>query len=127
MLSSNMGTIADADGVGSSRAKGCGDEVLLHLKVAGGVIVDARFMCKGCSEAVIAMEALTDRIKGMDISEVAKIDLRGLTVDVHATAMAMDALERAAENYIHNRPLDFALKKILGYKEGTGAECGFED
>ncbi|GEM_PF-4085548 len=122
-----MGTITNPDGVGSARAKGCKDEVLLHLKIVSGIIVDARFVAKGCVESVLAMEALTDRIKGMDVQESTKIDLRGLTVDVHATELALDALERAAENYIHNRPADFIFKKILGYKEGTDPECGFED
>jgi nitrogen fixation NifU-like protein len=126
-MTSNMGTIQNPDGVGSARASGCKDEALLHLKVSAGIIVDAKFVSKGCVESVLALEALTDRIKGMDIQQATKIDLKGLTVDIHATELALDALERAAENYIHNRPADFMFKKIMGYKEGTDPECGFED
>ena len=122
-----MGTITDPDGVGSARAKGCKDEALLHLKIVAGIIVDAKFVSKGCIESLIALEALTDRVKGLDIESAPKVNLRGLTVDVHATELAIDALERAAENYVHNRPADFLFKKIAGYREGTTPESGFED
>lgn len=51
----------------------CGDEITVQLLVEGDTIKDIKFSGSGCVISMVASSLLTDKIKGMKISEVKKL------------------------------------------------------
>ncbi len=51
----------------------CGDQIRMQLKVEDGVVQDLRFSGKGCAISQASASMLTESIKGMKLSEVAKL------------------------------------------------------
>jgi len=51
----------------------CGDQIRMQLKLEDGVVRDVRFSGKGCAISQAAASMLTERVKGMRLSEVAKL------------------------------------------------------
>lgn len=69
----NFGDLSDKTHVAKSANAACGDLVEINLKVVGGVVSDASFRGVGCALSTAAASMLTDKIKGMKLSEVADI------------------------------------------------------
>ncbi|MFY9719290.1 MAG: SUF system NifU family Fe-S cluster assembly protein [Candidatus Cybelea sp.] len=51
----------------------CGDQIRMQLKLDDGTISDVRFSGKGCAISQASASMLTERIKGMKLSDVAKL------------------------------------------------------
>jgi nitrogen fixation protein NifU and related proteins len=51
----------------------CGDQIRIQLKVDDGVVSDVRFSGKGCAISQASASMLTERVKGMKLSDVAKL------------------------------------------------------
>ncbi len=103
----NVGTIEDADAVGSAGSLVCGDQLKIYLKIKDNIITDAKFQTFGCGSAVASSSILTEMIIGKTVEEVKKItnkdiadQLDGLPPEkMHCSVMGYEALEDAFKNY----------------------------
>src|SRR5581483_6759326 len=51
----------------------CGDQIRMELQVDDGVVSDLRFSGKGCAISQASASMLTETVKGMKLSDVAKL------------------------------------------------------
>ena len=97
-----MGDLAGADAEVRLEHPVCGDIMKLAVKLSDGRIGEVRFRTRGCVAAIAAGSCLTEMIAGKSLSEAAALKreqllaaLGGLpNASVHATHLAMDALEQ---------------------------------
>lgn len=103
----NVGSLADADGVGSEGNPICGDIMKIFIKVRDGRIEDARFQTFGCGAAIATSSMVTEMVKGKTLEEAMVISnkavaeaLGGLPpTKMHCSNLAADALHKAIEDY----------------------------
>jgi nitrogen fixation NifU-like protein len=51
----------------------CGDQIRMELRLDDGVVSDLKFSGKGCAISQASASMLTETVKGMKLSEVAKL------------------------------------------------------
>lgn len=103
----NVGTIEDADAVGTAGSLVCGDQLKIYLKIKDNIVTDAKFQTFGCGSAVASSSILTEMIIGKTVDEVRKItnkdiadELDGLPPEkMHCSVMGYEALEDALKEY----------------------------
>ena len=103
----NVGSITDADGIGSEGNPVCGDIMKIYIKVKDGRIEEAKFQTFGCGAAIATSSMVTEMVKGKTIEEALIISnkavaeaLGGLpATKMHCSNLAADALHRAIEDY----------------------------
>ncbi len=103
----NVGTIEDADAVGTAGSLVCGDQLKIYLKIKDNIVTDAKFQTFGCGSAVASSSILTEMIIGKTVDEVRKItnkdiadQLGGLPPEkMHCSVMGYEALEDALKEY----------------------------
>ena len=104
----NVGTIADADGVGIVGTPASGEMMKLTIKVSQERVVDAKFKAFGCPTAIAASSLITELIKELTIQEALDITNRqvnealgGLPPDkIRYAVLAEKVLKAAIHNYI---------------------------
>lgn len=103
----NVGTIDDADGVGTVGNATCGDIMKMYLKIKDGVITDAKFQTFGCAAAIATSSTATQMIIGKTIEEAEKLTnadvveyLGGLPAQkMHCSVLAEEAIRAAIADY----------------------------
>ncbi len=70
---SNFGELKDKSHEHTAHNTVCGDEITVQLLVKDGVIKDVKFSGSGCVISIVASSLLTNKIKGMKVSEVKKM------------------------------------------------------
>ena len=108
----NMGSIKDADGIGTVGNPQCGDVMKIYMKIGKNkqnqdVIKNIKVETFGCVAALTSSSILTEMAKGKTVGyalsitkdEVAK-KLGGLPpIKYHCSVLAVDALRSAIEDY----------------------------
>lgn len=82
----------------------CGDILELAVRVEGGRIVEARFLCRGCTTAIACGSLLTEKLRGRTAAEARGISpedlaraLGGLApATFHGAQLAADAASALA-------------------------------
>lgn len=69
----NFGTLEGADFEAEDLNPLCGDQIRMQIKLDDGVISDVRFSGKGCAISQASASMLTESVKGMKLSDVAKL------------------------------------------------------
>jgi len=103
----NVGSIPDADGVGSVTNSVCGDMIKIFIKVKDNRIEDVKFQTFGCGAAIATSSMITEMVKGKTLEEARKITneavaeaLGGLPpVKMHCSNIAADAMHGALDDY----------------------------
>ncbi len=99
----NAGSLPAATTVGRAENPGCGDRVELSLRVADGLIVEARFRGAGCVPTIACASRLTELVQGTTVGDALGIGRERLIEAVggvpdasrHAARLALDALANA--------------------------------
>lgn len=105
------GRMEAPDAVGRSGAVGCGDEVAIQLRVAGGRIREARFLAFGCGAATAAASAACARLTGTPLGTALCLSAADLDRDLgglgpqrrHGPELVEDAVARALEAWYSPR------------------------
>jgi|SRR5579884_1962563 nitrogen fixation NifU-like protein len=79
----------------------CSDVLRLAARVENGRIVEARFLCKGCTTAIACGSYLTERINGQLLGDLRKLDANSISEGLgglpaatfHGAQLAVDALQ----------------------------------
>jgi NifU-like protein involved in Fe-S cluster formation len=108
----HAGDLADPEGAAQAGNETCGDVVHLALKVADGVVVDARFRAQGCATAIASADAICELVVGTSLTEASVIEvgklsfaLGGIPEDkMNCALIVLEAL-RAALEQARSRPL----------------------
>ncbi|MBN2362536.1 Fe-S cluster assembly scaffold protein NifU [candidate division WOR-3 bacterium] len=103
----NMGSIPDADGIGTVGNPVCGDIMTIYIKVRDGLITDCRFETFGCVAAIASSSMTTELIKNKTLEEALKLtnksvisELEGLPpAKVHCSVLAEQAIKAAIDDY----------------------------
>ena len=79
----------------------CGDVLRLAVIVQGGVVREARFLCRGCTASIASASLLTEKMKGRAASELKQIHAEEISAGLgglppasfHAAQLAEDGLK----------------------------------
>jgi len=96
----NAGELAGATATVEVSNPVCGDVLRLAVIVEGGVVLEARFLCRGCTASIASASLLTEKMKGRAIGELNEMhaaeiagELGGLpAASFHAAQLAEDAI-----------------------------------
>lgn len=103
----NVGSLKNPDGYAQIGNMVCGDQLDFFLKVEKGIIKDVKFLSFGCASNIATASILTEKVKGMKVSEAKKYkwdkvvnDLGGLPRQkIHCSVMAVQGLQKAITDY----------------------------
>lgn len=78
----------------------CGDVLQLAVRVEGGRIADARFLCRGCTTAIACGSVLTETICGKTTAQIRAVNAESISsrlgglpaATFHGAQLAADAL-----------------------------------
>jgi nitrogen fixation NifU-like protein len=69
----NAGTMSNPDATFEDNNPLCGDRIRMDLRVEDGKVTDVKFAGRGCAISMASASLLTEQIKGMPLTEIAKI------------------------------------------------------
>ncbi|MPN33213.1 Iron-sulfur cluster assembly scaffold protein IscU [bioreactor metagenome] len=103
----NTGVMEDADAEGTCGDPGCGDYLIIYIKVKDQIITDISFLVFGCVAAIATSSVTTELAKGKSLEEAATITdtdivaaLGGLPENkLHCSVLGATALQNAIKNY----------------------------
>jgi nitrogen fixation protein NifU and related proteins len=78
----NFGHLERADVHAEDLNPLCGDQIRMELALDEGTVKDVRFSGKGCAISQAAASMLTERVKGMKLSDIAKLSKDAVLEDV---------------------------------------------
>ncbi len=111
----NVGSIADADGVGEVGNARCGDIMKMYLKIENDVIVDVKFETFGCGSAIASSSMATEMIKGKTLEEALAVTnkqvveaLDGLPAHkLHCSVLAEESIKAAVQDYYERNHIPY--------------------
>jgi len=107
----NVGEVENPDAVAWVQSSVHGDRLKLTLRIAGGVIAEARFKAFGCGAAIASSSMATVMLTGRSLEEAGCLTredvsraLGGLPESkIHCSVLAVEAVRRALEDYDRRR------------------------
>jgi nitrogen fixation NifU-like protein len=101
----NAGTLANASAQVQATNPVCGDILELAARVESGVIVEARFLCRGCTTSIACASFLTERLTGSSVEKARSIAAEGISealgglppATFHGAQLAAEALRLILE------------------------------
>lgn len=123
----NVGSIKKPDGYAQIGNMVCGDQLDFFLKVEKGIIKDVKFLSFGCASNIATASILTEKVKGMKISEAKKYkwdkvvkDLGGLPRQkIHCSVMAVQGLQKAINDYEDRQKNEGTKKSVKKVAKAT--------
>lgn len=103
----NMGSMTDADGVGTSGDPDCGDYLHIYIKVSDEQISEVSFLVFGCAAAVASSSMTTELIRGKSLAEAYQITAEEITaalgglpeLKLHCSVLGAEAVKKAIDDY----------------------------
>jgi nitrogen fixation NifU-like protein len=87
----NFGRLERSDVTAEDLNPLCGDQIRIELKLDDGVVSDLRFSGKGCAISQASASMLTEQVKGMKLSDIAKLSkdavLENVGISISPTRM----------------------------------------
>lgn len=74
----NFGKLNEPTHVASELNPLCGDEIKVYLKIENSKIENCRYEARGCALAIAAASVLSEKIKGLSIRELKKMNLSAM-------------------------------------------------
>lgn len=110
----NVGTLADANGIGQVGNAKCGDIMKMFIKVEDNVITDVRFRTFGCGAAIATSSMATEMVLGKTLEEALQLSNKAVTealdglppAKMHCSVLAEEAIHAAIEDYQKNHQAD---------------------
>jgi nitrogen fixation NifU-like protein len=101
----NAGEVSGATATVEVSNPVCGDVLKLSARMVEGRIVEARFLCRGCTTAIACGSFLTEQISGRTIAEARGLTAETLSQSVgglppatfHGAQLAVDGLKALIE------------------------------
>ena len=101
----NVGTIEDAEGVGTEKNQVCGDTMTLYLRMEGERITGSSFQTLGCSASIAASSVITELVTGKSVGEARELTRHDIAealdgippAKLHSAVLAIDALKSALD------------------------------
>ncbi|HTA55627.1 MAG TPA: SUF system NifU family Fe-S cluster assembly protein [Candidatus Acidoferrales bacterium] len=78
----NFGSLERVDVEAEDLNPLCGDQIRMQLRLDDGVVSEVRFSGKGCAISQASASMLTERVKGMKLTDVAKLSKDVVLEDV---------------------------------------------
>ena len=104
----NAGDLPNADATVEVANPVCGDILKLAIRREGNRIVEARFLCRGCTTAIACASYLTEQLLALPAAEWKNVSADSISAALgdlppatrHGAQLAADAL-RAIERQMH--------------------------
>ncbi len=74
----NYGKINDKSKSSHGENPSCGDNIEMDVVIKNGIIKDIKFRGEGCAISVASASMLTQKVKGMKITEIADIEFKDI-------------------------------------------------
>jgi nitrogen fixation NifU-like protein len=96
----NAGELAGATALVEVTNPVCGDVLRLAVIVQGGVVREARFLCRGCTASIASASLLTEKMKGRAVGELKDMNATEIAAELgglppasfHAAQLAEDGV-----------------------------------
>ena len=102
----NAGELPGADAKVEVSNPVCGDVLQLAVRIDGDRIVEARFLCRGCTTSIACASLLTEQLCGRTLAEAHALTARSLSQSLgelpaatfHGAELAADAVQTMLRN-----------------------------
>jgi nitrogen fixation NifU-like protein len=102
----NAGALPGADVKVEVSNPVCGDVLQLAVRIESDCIVEARFLCRGCTTSIACASLLTEQLRGRTLNEARSVTAESLSqalgtlpaATFHGAELAADAVETMLRN-----------------------------
>ena len=102
----NAGELAAADASVEVSNPVCGDVLHLAVRIDGGRIAEARFLCRGCTTSIACASLLTEQLRQRTLDEARLLTAESLSQSLgglpaatfHGAELAADAVQTMLRN-----------------------------
>jgi nitrogen fixation protein NifU and related proteins len=102
----NAGELPSADVKVEVSNPVCGDVLQLAVRIESDRIVEARFLCRGCTTSIACASLLTEQLRGRTLAEARSVTAESLSqalgalpaATFHGAELATDAVETMLRN-----------------------------